>query len=84
MLKFEYIDTIKYETGEPRAMFLLADMDAMEGKRIAVFGTGLEAFITERYLEKRGIETECFVNNDPKMAGRVLASFSCRNAFSRP
>ncbi|MCM1120966.1 MAG: class I SAM-dependent methyltransferase [Eubacterium sp.] len=72
MLKFEYIDTIKYEIGKPRAMFLLADTDAMEGKRIAVFGTGLEAFIIERYLETRGLETECFVNNDPKMEGRVL------------
>lgn len=72
MLKFEYIDTIKYEMGNPKAMFLLADMAQMQGKRVAVFGTGLEAFLVVRYLEHIGIETECFLNNDPKMEDRYL------------
>lgn len=72
MLKFEYIDTIKYEAGKPRAMFLLADRKDMEGKHVAIFGTGVEAFIAARYLERQGIEIECFVNNDPKMEERVL------------
>lgn len=72
MLKFEYIDTIKYEAGKPKAMFLLADTDQMEGRRVAVFGTGLEAFMVARYLEHRGIGTECFLNNDTKMEGYSL------------
>lgn len=72
MLKFEYIDTVKYEAGRPRAMFLLADMKAMEGKRVAVFGTGLEAYIIKQYLERQRIGVDCFVNNDPAMNGRIL------------
>lgn len=72
MLKFEYIDTIRYEAGKPRAVFLLTDVNSFEGKRVAVFGTGIEAFITEKYLESKGIETECFINNDPQMEGRIL------------
>lgn len=80
MLKFEYIDTIKYEAGKPRAMFLLADRKDMEGKHVAIFGTGVEAFIAARYLERQGIEIECFVNNDPKMEERVL----CRKLIKTP
>ncbi len=72
MLKFEYIDTVKYEAGKPRAMFLLADMKVMEGKRVAIFGTGLEAYIIQQYLEKKRIEVECFINNDPAMEGRIM------------
>ncbi len=72
MLRFQYIDTIKYEAGKPKAMFLLADMEELGRKRIAVFGTGLEAFFIARYLELQGIEIEYFINNDPKMEDRIL------------
>lgn len=32
MLRLEYIDTIRYEAGSPKAMFLLADREYMEEK----------------------------------------------------
>lgn len=72
MLEFKYIDTVKYEAGKPRAVFLLADRKVMAEKRVVIFGTGLEAFVTEQYLERQKIEIECFVNNDPGMEGRAL------------
>jgi len=72
VLKFEYIDTIRYEAGKPKALFLLADPDQMKESPVAVFGTGLEAFFIGKYLENQGIQISCFINNDPHMEGRFL------------
>ncbi len=72
MLKFEYIDTIRYEAGKPGALFLLADLNQMKEYPVAIFGTGLEAFFIGKYLEHQGMRIECFLNNDLKMEGRFL------------
>ncbi len=70
MLKLNYIDTIKYEAGRPKAMFLLADISAMRARGAAVFGTGLEAYFTYEYLQKAGINVACFIDNDPALSGQ--------------
>jgi len=72
MVKLEYIDTIKYEAGRPKGMFLLIDWEQIAGKRIFIFGTGIEAYFSFYYLKKKGMEPECFINNDPGMAGRYI------------
>lgn len=70
MLKLDYIDTIKYEAGTPKAMFLLADMSAMKTMQVAIFGTGLEAYFVYEYLQKAGINITYFINNDSAMSGK--------------
>lgn len=74
MVKLEYIDTVKYEAGCPKAVFLLADKENMTGRRAVIFGTGLEAFFAAGYLEKQGVGIDCFINNDPKMAGKYFCN----------
>lgn len=78
MLKLEYIDTIKYEAGSPRAMFLLADMEHIERKSVAIFGTGLEAFLVFHYLKHNGVEAEYFLNNDSGLRGSFLCGKEIR------
>lgn len=70
MLKLNYIDTIKYEAGTPKVMFLLADIPAMKSLPVAIFGTGLEAYFVYGYLQKAGIKITHFLNNDSVMWGR--------------
>lgn len=55
MVRLEYIETIKYQAGMPRAMFLLADMEAAAGRQIVVFGAGLEAFPINQFLMEKDI-----------------------------
>lgn len=72
MVELLYIDTIRYEAGRPKALFLLADMAFIKESKIAIFGTGIEAYLTANYLKKIGIKVDCFVNNDVNMQGKML------------
>lgn len=72
MVSLQYIDTIKYEAGYPKAVFLLADMDILKSKKVAVFGNGLQAYFVNMYLENQGIRVECFINNDPEMSKKLF------------
>lgn len=70
MTRLEYIDTIRYEIGRPRAMFLVGDLERMRNMPVAVFGTGTEAYFAHDYLKRKNIEVEYFINNDGRMAGK--------------
>ncbi len=72
MIELFYVDTIRYEVGRPKALFLLADEELMKVSRIAVFGTGIEAYLIMGYLKEIGIKVDCFVNNDADMRGKKL------------
>lgn len=72
MVRLQYIDTIGYEAGQPKSFFILADMELMSKSKVAIFGTGLEAWLTYAYLKKEGICAECFVNNDKRFWGKEL------------
>ncbi|MEY8322749.1 class I SAM-dependent methyltransferase [Lachnospiraceae bacterium 54-11] len=80
MLRLEYIDTIRYEAGSPKAMFLLADREYMEEKNIVIFGTGTEAFFAFHFLKQKGLEANCFLNNDSRLQG----SFFCGKEIRMP
>lgn len=64
MFKLEYVDLVRYEAGIPKAMLLLADRKCMCEKRIAVFGTGSEAYSACQFMEQNGFRVERFLNND--------------------
>lgn len=72
MISLQYIDTIRWEQGRPKALFMIADMALMKASKTAVFGTGLEAYLIFGYLKDNGIDVSCFVNNDKKLHGRKL------------
>ena len=67
MLRLDYIDTLRYEAGRPKALFLLIDLEKIENLKVAVWGNGLEAYMTCNYLCKIGIHVECFINSDVRM-----------------
>lgn len=80
MLELKYIDTVRYEAGKPKAMFLLSDSEVMRNKHIAIFGTSLEAYFAFQYLEKEDFCVECFVDNNP----RIYGSEFCGRKIKRP
>lgn len=72
MVSLQYIDTIKYEAGRPKALFMIADIARLKESKVAIFGTGLEAYLTFAYVKDMGADVSCFVNNDKNMSGRKL------------
>lgn len=72
MISLQYIDTLKWEQGRPRALFMIADMVQMRNLKVAIFGTGIEAYSIFRYLKDNSIVACCFVNNDKSLNGRKM------------
>lgn len=74
MLKLEYIDTIKYEAGRSKALFLIANKENLKNSKVAIFGNGIEAYLINDYLCKKNICVDFFINNDLQMSEKIFCN----------
>ena len=80
MVTLKYIETVKMGGKAPRALFILSDEEKIKNSKIAIFGTGIEAYLTYMYMSNIGIEVSCFLNNDSKLEHRKF----CGREILRP